>query len=117
MACRAEERQRRGLERQVEAARIRLKRELGRYLACLDQGTENLNGIMYQQMTRDIASADRPKQCLDKLGGGYPEWDANVCRELEAFARKLTEGQRRARLLGKELDAALQGPRWTAEVS
>jgi hypothetical protein len=113
MERRASERQKKGLERQIEAARIRLQRELGRFLVCLDQGTDDLNNLMFQQMSRDIASAERLKQCLEKLGD-YPEWDPDLCRELELFVQPLTEGQRRARLLGKELDAALEDPRWSA---
>jgi hypothetical protein len=66
MERRASERQKKGLERQIEAARIRLQRELGRYLVCLDQGTDDLNNLMFQQMSRDIASADRLKLCLEK---------------------------------------------------
>jgi hypothetical protein len=112
MERRAEERERQALSRQIDAARYRLLCELGRYLVCLDQGTADLNRAMYEQMTRDIASAQRLKQCMDKLGG-YPEWDPDLCRDLERFLQPLTEGQRRARLLGKELDAALEDPRWS----
>lgn len=113
MERRASERQKKGLERQIEAARIRLQRELGRFLVCLDLGTDDLNNIMFLQMSRDIASAERLKLCLEKLGD-YPEWDPDLCRELDLFVQPLTEGQRRARLLGKELDAALEDPRWSA---
>jgi len=109
----ATQREREGLEQQLAAARLRLLRELGRYLACLDAGTADLNGLLYQQMSRDIASAQRLKKCLEKLGG-YPNWLPDLCQELDEFARQLTENQRRARLLGKELDAALEDPRWLA---
>ena len=111
MANRASERERLALKRQLEAARLRLKRELGRYLACLGLGTEDLNAILYQQMTRDIAAAGRLRNSLEKLGG-YPEWEPELIREFDHFAQALMEGQRRARLLGKEIDAALEDPRW-----
>jgi len=110
---RAAQREREGLDRQILAARLRLQRELGRYLACLGEGTSDLNALLHRQMTRDIASAQRLKKCLEKLEG-YPDWPASLCSELEAFAAKLSESQCRARLLGKEIDAALDDPRWLA---
>jgi SNF2 family DNA or RNA helicase len=105
-----------GLQRQIESARIRLQKELGRYLVCLDFGAGNLNELFHQQMTRDIASSGRLKQAFEKLGG-YPEWPSELLRNLETFASQLTENQRKARLLGKELDAALEDPRWMATIS
>lgn len=115
LAARAAQREREALLRQREAARLRLQRELGRYLVCLGQSTSDLNGVLHQQMQRDIASAARLKNCLDRLGG-YPEWPGDLCQELERFAAGLSDNQRRARLLGKEIDAALEDPRWAAEL-
>jgi hypothetical protein len=112
---RAAQREREGLERQMSAVRLRLQRELGRYLASLGVGTADLNELLHQQMTRDIAGAQRLKQAFTKLGG-YPDWSPDLLHDLEFFASQLTENQRRARLLGKELDAALEDPRWTASV-
>lgn len=112
MEAQATAREAAALERQVAAARLRLLRELGRYLVCLGAGTADLNAVLYQQLTRDIATAQRLQRCLDKLGGQYPEWPDDLCHELDAFYTGLTENQRRARLLGKELDAALDDPRW-----
>lgn len=109
----ARQKERAGVQRQIQAARLRLQLELGRFLACLDEGTGNLNDLLYQRITRDTASASRLKQCLKRLGG-YPEWSPALCAELDDFASQLAENQRRARLLGKELDAALQDPRWEA---
>ena len=113
MEQRASERERDGLKRQLEAARLRLRRELGRYLMCVAPLAADLNGVFHHQMIRDIASAHRLKQCYEKLGG-YPEWPADLQEELEAFADGLAENQKKARLLGTELDAALQDPRWQA---
>jgi hypothetical protein len=113
---RAEQREREGLRRQLSAARLRLLRELGRYLACLDATSGDFNALLHQQMTRDIASAQRLKQALEKLGG-YPDWPAEIRQDLVEFTALLTENQRRARLLGKELDAALEDPRWRAAQS
>jgi hypothetical protein len=50
---------------------------------------------------------------LDRLGRVYPDWDSVIIRELDIYVQSLSEGQRRARLLGKELDAALEDPRWS----
>jgi hypothetical protein len=111
----ANRKERAGLERQTSAARLRLLKELGRYLACLGEGTVDLNGLFHRQMSRDIASAQRLKKCLDRLGG-YPEWPSEFCRELEEYASGLSEPRCRARLLGKEIDAALEDPRWLANL-
>ncbi len=113
LARRASTRQRDGLLRQVEAAKLRLQRELGRYLVCLDSDTADLKDRLYQQMSRDTAGAQRLKQCFEKLGD-YPEWSGDLVRELQLFAREVTANRRKARLLGSELDAALQDPRWEA---
>ena len=109
----ANQRERAGLERQISAARLRLLKELGRYLACLGEGAADLNGLFHRQMSRDIASAQRLKKCLDRLGE-YPDWSSDFCRELEEYANGLSEPRCRARLLGKEIDAALEDPRWLA---
>jgi len=100
------------LASQLNAARLRLLRELGKYLVCLGASTDALNESLFRQMSRDIASARRLQKCIDKLGG-YPEWRVDLRRDLERFAEYLTEGQRHARLLGSGLDAALDDPRWT----
>jgi hypothetical protein len=68
---------------------------------------------MYEQMNRDIASAGRTKACLDRLAG-LPEWPPELTRELGEFLRQITTNQRKARLLGSEIDAALEDPRWKA---
>lgn len=101
------------LHRQIEAARLRLIRELGRYLVCLDGNIDELNEILAKQMSRDIASARRLRKCID-LHGGYPEWSDEIKRQLKDFRNSLGEGHRDARLLGSELDAALDDPRWKA---
>ena len=41
-----------------------------------------------------------------------PEWDSESLKELEEFHDRLTSGQKEARLLFNELDAALNDPRW-----
>jgi hypothetical protein len=77
-------------------------------------GTVDLNGLLYQQMQRHLAGAQRLQKRFQRLGNRYPEWPPEVCAELESFAERLTENQRKARLLGRELEAALDDPRWLA---
>lgn len=91
----------------------RLQLELERYLSTLGQGTDDLNGAFYREMKRGGAIKQRMDECYKKLGG-YPEWSPSLCQELAAFADRLNEGQKKARQAFKELDAALQDPRWQA---
>ncbi len=104
------------MERQLAAARLRVLRELGRYLVCVAGDTADLNRTLYEQMNRDIASAVRLKSCLDRLAG-LPDWPAELIRELGEFLQQTTPNQRRARLLGSEIDAALEDPRWNAAMT
>ena len=113
LEARTDQRERQGLERQVAAARIRLQIELGRYLVCIGAGAADLNKLLHTQMKRDIASSNRLKRCIVRLGG-YPKWPPDLCQELESFVSGLSDNQRKARLLGKEIDAALEDPRWEA---
>lgn len=98
-------------ERQLAAARERLHREVGRYLTCFGHGTADLNGILAERLARDVESARWLKLALDHLGG-YPEWDEGLRRELDLFRKELKETQRKARLTGREVVAALEDPRW-----
>ncbi|GAI41184.1 unnamed protein product [marine sediment metagenome] len=107
------DRESKALANQLNAAKLRLIRELGKYLICLGASIDELNESLFKQLSRDIASASRLKKCIGMLGD-YPEWHDDLQRELECFAESLTEGQRQARLLGSELDAALDDPRWKA---
>ena len=111
----AAQREAEGLRRQLDACRQRLLKELGRYLVCIEGSAADLNGVFHRQMSRDIAGARRLQLCRDRLGG-YPEWDEQIRRELDSFSAELTEGRRAGRLLGSELDAALEDPRWLARV-
>ena len=115
MKQRAAQRQARGLTQQVDAATLRLLRELGRYLVSLGLGTGDLNGVLFQQLQRqDIASRDRLEKALKTLGVQYPDWPDFLIEELQAFDRAASTNQRRGRLIGKEIDAAIADPRWRA---
>jgi hypothetical protein len=109
----AETKEHAAMERQIAAARLRLLREMGRYLVCVADDAADLNRTLYEQMNRDIASTGRLKACLDRLAG-LPEWPAELTRELSEFRQQVTTNQRKARLLGSEIDAALEDPRWKA---
>ena len=109
----AQQRETDNIARQLEAAQLRLRRELGRYLVCLGEGTDNLNGTLYRHLSRTTATAARLKNAFEKLGG-YPKWPPTLCQELEEFYHTLSDNQIKARLIGKELEAALADPRWLA---
>jgi hypothetical protein len=113
MARRADEIEKEGKRLQVEAARLRLLKELGRYLVCVNEEIGDLNTTLYKQMNRDIASKQRLARCLEKLGG-YPVWPDSLREELKDFLDGLKPNDRNARLLGSQLDAALEDPRWEA---
>lgn len=102
------------IEAQLSAARERLTKELGRFLVCLGTGADNLNEVFYQHMSRDVSTAARLREVFERLGSRYPDWSSEACQELAAFYEQLSENQRKARLLGREVDAALQDPRWKA---
>jgi hypothetical protein len=114
MAVHASGCQEKGMRRQVGAARLRLMRELGRMLMCLEGSEVDLNQALQAQISRETATAFRLKQCLERLGG-YPDWTPELRRDLKEFFDGLHENQRKARCLGRELDAALQDPRWEAK--
>ena len=112
MIARASEQERAGLKRQVEAASLRLTREVGRFLLCLDPRTVDLNQTFHGQQLRDIASADRLRRSHSLIG--YPNWPAELVQELRAEVSGLAANQRKNILIGSPLDAALDDPRWLA---
>lgn len=105
--------EREGLLRQVEAVRLRLQRELGRFLVCLTGSADDLNGTFHEQMTRDIVGAKRLRRSFDSFGG-YPAWTDELREQLAEFYAQLTDNQRQARVIGMEVEAALADPRWAA---
>ncbi|MFZ2147693.1 MAG: helicase-related protein [Sedimentisphaerales bacterium] len=115
MIARAQEIEQKGKRLQAEAARLRLLKELGRFLVCVEEEVGDLNRVLFRQLKRDLATALRLEKCLEKLGG-YPEWSEFLLEELREFLDTLTPNDRNARLLGSQLDAALDDPRWQALV-
>ncbi len=109
----AKQREKRALASQLAAARLRLMRELGRFLVCVTGTSTDLNGVFHEQMTREIAGAERLQRAYQLLGG-YPEWPEQMKAEIDLYYRGLSKNQRIARLMASELEAALEDPRWTA---
>lgn len=116
MYAEAQRRESEALARQASAAQLRLLRELGRYLVCFGEGTAELDGILYREMQRETSTAGRLRHVFTRLGETYPEWPQWLLRELDTFHANLAPNQRQGRLIGKELDAALDDPRWRAVV-
>ncbi|MBI4024096.1 MAG: hypothetical protein HY360_03890, partial [Verrucomicrobia bacterium] len=100
------------LRSQLEAARTRLLRELGRTLRCVGSG--ELNTLLEKQVEKETSSVDRYHRALDLLGG-YPTWPADLLEGIAAFVTPLSAHDRQARVaLPAPLDAAINDPRWSA---
>jgi Helicase conserved C-terminal domain len=96
---------------QVAAAKLRLKEELGRFLICTEPDTDDLNGKLYRMTQDRTATAERLHRVFHRLGG-YPDWPATKLQALRNFRDTITANQIKSRLAGRELDAALDDPRW-----
>lgn len=96
---------------QREAARLRLVDELGRLLICFEPDTDDLNGTFHRLATEQTPTAHRLQIVFSRLGA-YPEWESHQLADLRDFRSKLGPAQIKARLTGRELDAALADPRW-----
>jgi hypothetical protein len=96
---------------QVAAAKLRLQEELGRFLICAEQDTDDLNGKLHRMTQDRTATAERLRRVFHRLGG-YPDWPVPKLQALRSFRDKMTANQIKTRLTGRELDAALDDPRW-----
>jgi superfamily II DNA or RNA helicase len=112
MVARAQAEERAGLQRQIDAARLRVTREVGRFLLCLVPDVIDLNAAFHEQQSRNIASAERLRAAYSLIG--YPEWSPEVVRELREEVASLSANQQKTVLIGSPLDAALADPRWQA---
>lgn len=113
MAMRATREERVGLERQVEAARARLLRELGRYLASSAGEGSDFNTTFHRMMQRGGAIG----ALLTRAHGlllGYPQWSDELVRSSRASVERLSANQRTNLQLGTPLEAAVRDPRWRA---
>jgi SNF2 family DNA or RNA helicase len=100
------------LRNQIEAARNRLLKELGRTLRCIGSG--DLNAVLRKQIERESHSDGRYHRAVELLCG-YPAWTATSLEDSESFFSDRTAHERQARVaLPAPLDAALNDPRWKA---
>jgi superfamily II DNA or RNA helicase len=96
---------------QIEAAKLRLQEELGRFLICAEPDTDDLNGKLHGMTLDGTATAARLRRVFHRLGG-YPDWSLPTLQALRSFRDNMTANQIKSRLTGRELDAALDDPRW-----
>jgi superfamily II DNA or RNA helicase len=101
----------RDLTAQRDAAALRLHREVGRLLRCLDSAAADLAQLASAQAARPGPLADRIRQAQERLGGQF-KWTPQLAWELEQFLRTLTPNDQRARMSGSSVDAALTDYRW-----
>jgi len=114
LRAQAKQRECQNLEAQVEAARIRLLREIARFLLCLRPDSPDLNGFWYELMTRGGATGSRLSQALQRLGGEWPNWPSEWVADARTYVQTLPPSRVEARRTGREVDAALQDLRWKA---
>lgn len=101
------------INHQLEAARIRTARELGRLLKSLDPNTADLEALLATQIARGGQLADKLREARMRLGSDFL-WSGYLLWELSQFAQDLSPNERRSRLSGSSVDAALSDYRWQA---
>jgi superfamily II DNA/RNA helicase len=107
---RAREREEHGLSAQVEAARLRLLRELGRTLRCFGGG--DLRRLLAERVRYEKQSGSLPRyEPAQKRLAGH-EWTTDDVRDVEVYVEQMNPSERKARTAGSVLDAALNDPRW-----
>jgi superfamily II DNA or RNA helicase len=99
------------LAAQREAAALRLSREVARLLRCLDPSTADLAQLAEIQAARPGPLAERIRLAKHRLGGKFT-WTDQTRWELQQFLKDLTPNDKKSRLSGSSLDAALADPRW-----
>jgi hypothetical protein len=101
---------------QIAAAKLRLQDELGRFLICVEPDTDDLNGKLHRMTQDRTATSDRLRRVFHRLGE-YPDWTAAKLQSLRSLRDDMTANQIKTRLTGRELDAAMEDPRWAVVVS
>jgi superfamily II DNA or RNA helicase len=101
------------LAAQRASAALRLSREVGRLLRCLDSETADLESLAEVQAVRTGPLADRIRLAREWLGGRF-DWTPQLAWELEQFLHTLTPNDQRSRLSGSSIDAAFADYRWIA---
>jgi len=111
MKCEMANRKELGISGQISAGRIRLLRELGRTLRCIS--SSDLSSVFQAQMDRESRVDGRYRK-TGSLLGGIPSFPQEELAEIDRYVHDLTANQRKARITGTEIDAALSDPRWMA---
>ena len=100
-----------GLSSQRAAALSRLDHEGGRYLIALGAHAGSLREYLAQQVKRpDTAGGRRLHEVITKRPG-YPVFAGHLDWELSDYSTTLSSNDRRGRVAGSEVDAALDDPR------
>jgi hypothetical protein len=97
---------------QISAVKLRLQEELGRFLVCAEPDTDDLNGKLHRMTEDRNATADRLRRVFHRLGE-YPDWPSAKLQALRSLRNEMSVNQIKTRLTGRELDAAMDDPRWT----
>ena len=114
MLIEAQEKEEYSFWKQLQACKLRLLKEIGRFLICMENATTDIDGMFGRHLSREGATSRRLQKCLDMLGKN-PEWTSNQHTDLVNFYHNLNEGQKSARRLGSEIDGALDDPRWVVQ--
>jgi hypothetical protein len=116
MASRAAKIEEENLASQKGAASLRLTREIGRLLRCLDPTVADLSQLLESQATRVGPLAERIRKAIELLGGKVV-WTDHIRWELDEFVKNLTPNETKSRLSGSSIDAAFADYRWNASDS
>ena len=94
------------------AARRWLLREPCQTLHCFDAG--DLDRLFRDTVRAEQSLEGRYHRALQLLGA-YPAWPPEVEEDASRFVEDISNKDRDARLLGSEVDAAINDPRWAAK--
>ena len=108
-----EDKEKSGIHAQLEAARKRLLRELGRTLRCM--GEDDLSILFNKQLQKENRKDGRFHRAKELLGDGE-WWSDEEQKEINQFVQELKDNERKARTTFAEIDAALDDPRWQANI-
>jgi len=100
---------------QRKAAEIRLRRETGRLLRCLDATAADLDRAAAVQEAQGGPLGERIRRARTMLGGRF-DWTPQLLWELDRFMAGLSPSERQSRLSGSSLDAAFADYRWNMTI-